>query len=478
MNRRILRTAILGVANLAACLILLASAALVADGPLERRFAVPPDADKAWCYWWRLDGAASKEGITADLASMRKQGISGALIFDAGRGGPDAPKGPVFMSEPWRELYRHALREADRFGIEIGVNLCNGWDCGGPWVTPEYAVKRLTWSEVALISGDGESTLLPTPKAEGDFYRDIAVLTLPQSGEDAAGMKVTASSSFGKFDRFPPENAADGAPDTRWISIDDKPGRGPRPGHPEYLEYTFPKPQAVSGIRVVPWRECSPKEVEVQSSDDSKTFQSLCRFTMKEAEPTTVPFSECSAKIYRVVFHDAYNYRGSKEPWNVQVSEAVLLLKGKPAILSKGISNLEVKAGRAYSSGPSGILLADTLAGDDAAGPLAGPDCRLDEVKDLTSKMDKDGRLAWRPERGRWRVLRFGYGRPRLLRRADPQRPRFLGASVQDRRLPRLPVGRRRDAFRQPRHLVRQKPRLADLSGPLSGTAQAGPGGG
>ena len=29
-------------------------------------FATPPDSAKPWCYWWWLNGAASKEGITRE----------------------------------------------------------------------------------------------------------------------------------------------------------------------------------------------------------------------------------------------------------------------------------------------------------------------------------------------------------------------------------------------------------------------------
>ena len=41
----------------------------------------------AWCYWWWLNGAASEEGITRDFEEMKRQGISGALLFDAGHRG-------------------------------------------------------------------------------------------------------------------------------------------------------------------------------------------------------------------------------------------------------------------------------------------------------------------------------------------------------------------------------------------------------
>src|SRR5690606_39155799 len=69
-----------------------------AAGSLEQAFRLPPDEARAWAYWWWLDGAATTAGITADLTSMKEQGLSGVILVDGGLGGPDAPKGPLFMS--------------------------------------------------------------------------------------------------------------------------------------------------------------------------------------------------------------------------------------------------------------------------------------------------------------------------------------------------------------------------------------------
>ena len=82
----------------------------------EAAFATPPRSAQPWAYWWWLDGNVSAEGITRDLEEMRRQGISGVLIFDAGEG-KGSPVGPVFMSPAWRDLYRHALREAAHLEI-------------------------------------------------------------------------------------------------------------------------------------------------------------------------------------------------------------------------------------------------------------------------------------------------------------------------------------------------------------------------
>ena len=185
------RPAVAGKPALAAALFLLLACALPLMGvsQMERDFHQPPRSTQPWAYWWWLDGAASREGITADLEAMRQQGISGVLLFDAGVGGTNAPKGQAFMSEGWRELFRHTLREADRLKIDVGVNLCSGWNAGGTWVTPELAAKKLVWSE-AEIEGPGQKVLsLSTPPHATNFYCDIAVLAMPL--RDARGNQIT-----------------------------------------------------------------------------------------------------------------------------------------------------------------------------------------------------------------------------------------------------------------------------------------------
>jgi len=159
-------------------------ASAVAAGDQERGFADPPDAAKPWAYWWRLDSYATKEGITRDLEEMKRQGIAGVLLFDAGEGN-GSPVGPVFMSPDWRELFKHAIREADRLEMEVGVNLCSGWDAGGTWVTPEHAAKWLVWSSVQVQGPGTVSRDLPKPEVRENYYRDIAVIAFPGTGRPA-----------------------------------------------------------------------------------------------------------------------------------------------------------------------------------------------------------------------------------------------------------------------------------------------------
>ncbi len=59
-----------------------------ASGPvnqisLDQGFKSPPNEARPNVMWWWLNSYISEEGITRDLEEMKKQGIGGALIFDA-----------------------------------------------------------------------------------------------------------------------------------------------------------------------------------------------------------------------------------------------------------------------------------------------------------------------------------------------------------------------------------------------------------
>ena len=111
-------------------------ATLLAADSLESGWANPPREARLRAYWWWLNGCVTKEAITRDLEEMKAKGFGGALICDADGSSQDgndrAPHGPTFLSPEWRELYQHALREADRLGLEMSLNIQSGWNLGGP----------------------------------------------------------------------------------------------------------------------------------------------------------------------------------------------------------------------------------------------------------------------------------------------------------------------------------------------------------
>jgi hypothetical protein len=147
---------------------------------LEEGWANPPTSARLRAYWWWLNGNVTKESITHDLEEMKAKGFGGALICDAGGAEQDGndrvPHGPTFLSPEWRELYKHTLREANRLGLEMSLNILSGWNLGGPMVKAEDAAKKLVWSE-ARVSGPAALTLaLPQPKSRDGFFRDLFVV--------------------------------------------------------------------------------------------------------------------------------------------------------------------------------------------------------------------------------------------------------------------------------------------------------------
>ena len=156
--------------------------ACFAESELENKFIDPPFNAGPHTWWHWMNGNVSREGITADLEAMADIGISGAQIFNVGdRDSVNIPAGTAdYMSEEWLGLVAYAVKEADRLGMEICMHNCAGWtSSGGPWITPEYAMKKVTYSS-AELQGPGERNVqLPMPAMVRGFYRPIAVLAFP-----------------------------------------------------------------------------------------------------------------------------------------------------------------------------------------------------------------------------------------------------------------------------------------------------------
>ncbi|WP_236977138.1 glycosyl hydrolase [Membranihabitans maritimus] len=155
---------------------------------LDSGFQNPPPGSRLRCYWWWLNGMATKESITRDLEEMKAKGYGGASIVDAGSSSYDiahkTKAGPVFMSPNWMDLYQHAVKEADRIGIELSVNVQSGWNPGAPTITPEMAVKKLVYSEAEVAGGQRIQMELPLPDSNL-IYRDVMVQAIPLPPEGA-----------------------------------------------------------------------------------------------------------------------------------------------------------------------------------------------------------------------------------------------------------------------------------------------------
>ncbi len=150
----------------------------LAQDALLSGFKNPPTSAKARTWWHWIDGNITKEGITADLEAMKFVGIQEAQIFNVGQGYPDGPA--TYLSPQWLELFRFAISEAKRLGLEIAFHNGPGWSSsGGPWVKPEDAMQTVVYSQVLLKGGEVYNQKLPQPVTKFNYYKDIAVLAFP-----------------------------------------------------------------------------------------------------------------------------------------------------------------------------------------------------------------------------------------------------------------------------------------------------------
>ena len=184
----------------------------------ESQFQQPPRQAGIRCWWWWLNSNVTTEAITRDLEAMHDKGFSGALIFDASgaeqRGNRPVPPGPTFASKEWVRLFKHAVSEADRLDLELGLCIQSGWNLGGPNVTVEMAAKQLTWSEVEISGPLSCSKILPQPLTREGFYRDIAVLAFPIKEKTEPIRDLNLKASF--------QEVGWSVPDARFL-LDDVP---------------------------------------------------------------------------------------------------------------------------------------------------------------------------------------------------------------------------------------------------------------
>jgi hypothetical protein len=182
-------------ASFALSTLLLASSAQAAPDTLAEGFAKPPAAARPWVYWFIMDGNVTREGITADFEAMKRAGLGGLIMMEVDAG---IPKGPVgFMTPEWRALFAHAVKEAERLGLQMTLNAGPGWTgSGGPWVKPEQSMQHLVSSSLEVSGPKRFDDVLPLPKrrpaffgdeglppelerARNNFYRDVAVVAFP-----------------------------------------------------------------------------------------------------------------------------------------------------------------------------------------------------------------------------------------------------------------------------------------------------------
>ena len=166
---------------------------------LKVGFRTVPDEYRVRNFWFWLKGVATKKSITQDLEAMKAKGFGGTLIGD--NGAPIGPTGPTFMNPEWLELFAHAVKEADRLGIELSINIQSGFgDPGNPNIQPDNGMKKIVFSTIRVTGPKKIIEKLPLPPSQ-IYYQDIAIQSFkvsPQKNENPQGIKNWAIKSMNK----------------------------------------------------------------------------------------------------------------------------------------------------------------------------------------------------------------------------------------------------------------------------------------
>ncbi len=363
---------------------------------LRQQFLNPPPSASPWVFWYWMQAAVSKEGITADLDAMKQAGIGGAyMMFIKGVANPPYTDTPALqLSSRWWQMVRHAVNEADRNGIKLGIHVSDGFAlAGGPWITPEMSMQKVVWTQTHVKGGNPISIVLPQPQTNEGYYKDIAVFAFPSTKE--AGMStqiikpvITSSKddSVAQFLTNPDNSKNFTSEENCWI------------------QYAFEKPFTCRSIVIRSKTNYQSNRLLVQASSDGKQFSTVKQLQSPrhgwqdwdEFYTHAIPLT--TAKYFRFVFE-----KNGSEPGAEDLDAA----KWKPSLKVLGIElSSDAKIDQFEGKNGSVWRISPATTNQQVPPDVCVP---LKKLVNLTGKLDKDGTLHWQAPAGNWTILRIGH---------------------------------------------------------------------
>jgi len=361
--------------------------------PIE--FQNPSSDFKVHTWWHWLDGAISKEGITKDLESMKKQGIGQATILNVGLfNGKDFGVKPVLFDSPeWHEMFKWALQEANRLGISIGAHNCDGWSTsGGPWITPDMSMKQFVWTKTYVSAGNDGALKLQQPYTERDFYKDVAVLA------------YKTNRKTNSFHRANPLCTVNESFKTGFL-FDGDPSSAIKVVKGDKIQISFEKEFKAEKLVIHPrkkfmWGDMSTFKTvyAISVSNDGKSFRKIKEIEITELNKSSeIEIPVTNSKFYQIELLDLSNIDSYID---LTISEIELLQNDENPLFSTTVEHLLEKAVAIKASEKSFF--------ENSKAEIKYP-IQKEEIINLTGKMTADGNLDWKAPDGDWCVLRFGY---------------------------------------------------------------------
>jgi len=380
-----------------ALLVVLALVGAARADQLDDTFQHPPEAARPWVYWYWMNAAVSREGITADLEAMKQAGIGGAYLMPIrGAGTPPQLSPPAQQLSPlWWDMVRYSMSEADRLGIKLAMQDCDGFaTAGGPWITPELSMQKVVWSETSFKGGSRFDGALPQPPAKENYYKDIAVLAFPTP----AGSEVST-------------NTIAPTVTTSWPNANAqmlaKPGNTQtfRADAPGWIQYAFDQPFPCRSIIIRKGgNNYQGNRLLIEVSDDGDHFRSLGRLVAPRAGwqdddvDVTHAIVPTTARFFRFAYDPADSEPGSEDldsaKFKIGLKLQGITLSGAPRV-----NQFEGKTGEVWRVS---LPTTSTQVPDSECVPLTS-------VLNITDRFAADGHLAWDAPPGNWIILRIGH---------------------------------------------------------------------
>jgi hypothetical protein len=363
---------------------------------LAKQFQNPPESAKPWVFWYWMQAAVSKEGITADLEAMKEAGIGGAYLMPIkGAANPPLITPPVEQLSPlWWQMVKHAMSEANRLHLKLAMHLSDGFAlAGGPWITPELSMQKIVWTKTFVKGNIHFNDTLAQPESYQGYYKDIAVYALPVTEEWSRSTRT-----------IQPKITTSTGANAGFLAAEN--GRETfRCDSPCWVQYAFEQPfTARSVVTKTNGNNYQSHRLTIAVSDDGVHFSTVTQLQPPrhgwqdtDADVThSIPAT--TARYFRFLYDKAGSEPGAEDldaaKWKQSLKLAGIELSGQPVI-----NQYEGKSGAVWR-------VSERTTEEEVPDSVC---VAFDKIINITERMSARGRLQWDVPPGNWMILRMGH---------------------------------------------------------------------
>lgn len=369
----------------------------------EANFKNPPSSVKPWCYWYWYSDNISKDGIIKDLKAMSEVGIGTALIGNISQGGE---AGNVkALTDEWWDCVKFAIKEADKYGVEIGFFNCPGWSqSGGPWITNDKTMRHLVSSEINITGNQYFSDTIVKPIG---FFQDVRIMAFPTPKHDKDNLTINSAKITANFVTPDLKNLLD----ADMKSVCTIPEEALLPKSTFEITIDAEKLFHARSLTLYPSENQFITDCELFAENDKHEFISIRKFNFQRPGsgrmqigpmfdgPKMISFPTVSSSRFKLQFsnfrfHAAFGRAGSKPGFKeIELSGAYRL----DNITEKKLSKVFPMPQPMWHD-----YMWEKSNNPESTDLLINPD----SIIDLTSNL-KNNTLNWKVPNGKWTVVRI-----------------------------------------------------------------------